>query len=261
MANGAQASDRPPLANGFLRMAYGQKPDDYKTAWRSVAAAARANPDANSTYMLWAPNIASGSVDSIGGYTQYYPGNDTVDIAGLSWYFTGDQDSNTLPSENLFIRGMQPFYSLYGDIHPIVITETSAPYHYVLPSAYSNVQPDSEISDIPNLSTLTTVPASGSQSELSMKSQWLQQMTGERTAGRFPHLTAVSMFNYFKRSWEDQLVDYRYIGGKSEVEAWMRSYVGNVTAYQGGFDGAASRLRLSPLAVVVAALIAWTIMF
>lgn len=70
-------------------MAYGLDPDTYVTKFREVAAAVKANPECNSTYMLWAPNIAGGDVDSIRGYTPYWPGDDSVDMVGLSFYFSG----------------------------------------------------------------------------------------------------------------------------------------------------------------------------
>jgi len=91
----------------------------------------------------------------------------------------------------------------------------------------------------PDLSKLTPIPAVGSADELAVKSSWLEQMTGTQAAGRYPNLTSVSIFNYFKEANLTQFNDYRYIGGKSDVEAWTRSYVGNVTAYQGGFTGSA----------------------
>jgi beta-mannanase len=40
--------------------------------------------------MLWSPNIAGGDVDGPQGYTQFYPGDDVVDIAGLSFYALGE---------------------------------------------------------------------------------------------------------------------------------------------------------------------------
>lgn len=70
-------------------MSYGLNPEVYKQKFREVAAAVRANTDCNSTYMVWAPNVAGGDVDSIRGYTPYWPGDDVVDMVGLSFYFSG----------------------------------------------------------------------------------------------------------------------------------------------------------------------------
>lgn len=72
-------------------------------------------------------------------------------------------------------------------------------------------------------------------------------MVGPATAGRFPRLIAVSWFDYFKSSGYEtngtQLLDYRLADGDSQVEQFFRTYLGNVTAYQGGYDGSASSAR------------------
>jgi hypothetical protein len=58
-------------------------------------------------------------------------------------------------------------------------------------------------------------------------------------------LTAVSFFNYIKEAASaEQILDYRFTGGNPNVESWIRSYAGNLTAYQGGYDGAAHSLPL-----------------
>ena len=48
-----------------------------------------------------------------------------------------------------------------------------------------------------------------------------------------------------------QVLDYRLAEGNPDVESWFRGYLGNVTAYQGGFDGAASATA-SPIAFALA---------
>lgn len=166
-------------------MAYGLKPEIYVSTFRSLANAVRANPQANETYMVWAPNIAGGDVDGLEGYSQYYPGEEYVDIAGLSFYFSGeDKTQNTMPAQNEFRSGFQSFYDLYGDRHKIVITETSAARHYYIPDDYQQQGIDTEVYNIPPLSSLTPIPATGSADELDMKSNWMQQLTGPQTAGR-----------------------------------------------------------------------------
>lgn len=92
---------------------------------------------------------------------------------------------------------------------------------------------DSELSGtLPNLTTLT--PAGGGAAELAIKANWIQQMTGPATAGRFPRLTAVSWFDYLKVSGVgtggSQLLDYRLAEGNPDVESFFRSYLGNVSA-------------------------------
>lgn len=114
--------------NGFW-MPYGEDPTTYISAYTSVWNAVQNNPQANQTYLLWSPNIAGGDVDSVLGYTPYYPGDDMVDIAGISYYFTGrDKMFNTMPDSDEFINGFDSFYKLYGKRKPIVISETSAPH-------------------------------------------------------------------------------------------------------------------------------------
>ena len=59
-------------------MAYGLQPTQFITAFRSVSRAIRAVT--NSTYLVFAPNIASGSVDGLQGYSQYDPGAEYYDL-------------------------------------------------------------------------------------------------------------------------------------------------------------------------------------
>ena len=47
-----------------------------------------------------------------------------------------------------------------------------------------------------------------------------------------------------------QVLDYRLAEGNPDVESWFRGYLGNVTAYQGGFDGAAPATA-SPFALTL----------
>jgi hypothetical protein len=127
-----------------------------------------------------------------------------------------------VPGSGDFISGFAPFYRLYGNRKPVVISETSAPYHYEIPSSYQQNGADTEVYNIPALSSLTPIPASGSANELAMKSAWLQEMTGSQAAGRFPNLTSVSLFNYFKEGNQTQFVDFRYVGEDVDqsVQTW-----------------------------------------
>lgn len=185
--------------NGYW-MAYGLDPTTYINTFRDVANAVRAVT--NTTYMLWSPNIFGGATDSLQGYSQYYPGDSYVDLAGLSFYSSGDNgDRNTVPDSNLFSSLFTPFYKLYSSAHWIVISETSAPYHNLLPTTLYSLPTDSEIPGGPdslNFSALT--PADGGSSEYEMKSAWIHQIVGNATAQKFPKLLAVSFFNYVKTS-------------------------------------------------------------
>lgn len=81
-----------------------------------------------------------------------------------------------------------------------------------------------------------------------MKIGWLNQIVSDQSAGRYPNLTAACFFNYFKYGNEHggnpaTLADFRNVGGHGETENQFRQIVGNVSAYQGGYDGAATASR------------------
>jgi len=155
-------------------MAYGLQPTQFIAAFRSVSRAIRAVT--NSTYLVFAPNIASGSVDGLQGYSQYDPGAEYYDLAGISFYYAGANNvQNTVPDAGTFSGGLQSFYDIFASKAPIIITESSSPYHYQLPASLSGTGVDNGFSGAaPNLSSLT--PASGGATELAMKSDWIQQV-------------------------------------------------------------------------------------
>ncbi|SGY17997.1 BQ5605_C015g07948 [Microbotryum silenes-dioicae] len=255
-------------------MAYGLQPDLYRQIWVDVTNAVRAAT--NETYMLWAPNVWSGSVsDSSQGYMPYFPGEAYVDIAGLSYYSLGYQKSvNQAPATNMFRDGFQSFYDLMTPVNgstgsknplklsgpiPIVIAETSSPFHYELANSdpyydqagqsRARMGCDTDIDGpLPNLTRYTpsvkSPPFPRSDDELYLKATWFVQMTSNTTAIRFPNLQAVSLFNYLKRGGEgtEVLVDFRAIGGNQTVEDWFRNVIGNQTAYEIGYTGAAGRV-------------------
>lgn len=59
--------------NGYW-MEYGQDPSNYIAAFRDLAATVKRTT--NETWMLWSPNVRYGEVNSLVGYTPYYPGKD-----------------------------------------------------------------------------------------------------------------------------------------------------------------------------------------
>ena len=95
---------------------------------------------------------------------------------------------NTVPDAGTFSGGLQSFYDvrlgsmkfrltgqMFASKAPIIITESSSPYHYQLPASLSGTGVDNGFSGAaPNLSSLT--PASGGATELAMKSDWIQQV-------------------------------------------------------------------------------------
>ncbi|GAA5820982.1 hypothetical protein JCM11251_001906 [Rhodosporidiobolus azoricus] len=252
-------------------MPYGLQPDAYKSTFRQVHDALVA-AQANQTYMLWAPNVFNGNLDDpLQGYEAYWPGEEYVDLVGLSLYSFGPLRSiNRVPSSSLLRDSLEPFYQLFSPTsssssnnplgltraYPVVITETSAPYYYSIPpdSRYYAQAGDTDIAaPQPNLSTpasralyrpsLEDPPYEGSEDELKVKGSWMAQLTGNATAQRFPNLKLVNHFNYLKKGngTAEVLADFRIIGGNSTVEQWMRANFGNQTAYELGYTGGAPR--------------------
>ncbi|GAA96277.1 glycoside hydrolase family 26 protein [Mixia osmundae IAM 14324] len=234
------------LSDGLASMAArfnakGQTPAAFVAAWRNVHDTIRANPSCNNTFLLWSPNVYTSDPDDLQGYTQYYPGDDYVDIAGISYYAVSrDRVANDVPDDTAFVDGFASFYKLYGAIHPIVISETSAPFNYLLPADFDSSGPDTDISGpLPNTTTLTAEP--NSASELDMKMAWFEQMTAPAVVRKYPNLTAISWFNYFKESTNNTLADFRAVG-QPDVTTFFRQYIGNSTAFANGYTGSADTL-------------------
>jgi len=222
-------------------MEYGQDPTNYVRAFRDLADTVKRTT--NETWMLWSPNVRYGEVDSLVGYTQYYPGQDYVDLAGLSLYAPGEE--GRVVESGAFSNALGSFNRLYGKQHPIIISETSAHYSYAIPSSMESIYcNDCDVrGSLPNVATLQRVPSDAAD-EAAIKIGWLDQLVGDNAAGRFPNLTAIVFFNYFKfgggaaqNADTGSLVDYRVVGGHDETETRFRQVVGNVTAYQGGYSG------------------------
>lgn len=115
------------------------------------------------------------------------------------------------------------------------------------------------------------MPETGTN-ETTMKIGWLKQMISDKVAGKYPNLTAVCFFNYFKFGSThggdtERLVDFRMVGGDANVETQFRQIVGNVSAYQGGYSGSAQLSSSVPaLAVLVGVMAAlavhsWTLVW
>lgn len=262
-------------------MSYGLQPEEYVAVWRRVTTAIRAAT--NETYMFWAPNLWNGPVDdSVQGYTPYWPGEDYVDVAGLSVYWFGPERSiNQVPETGSFRESLQPFYNLVGGAgsnplklkqgFPVVVAESSAPYYFDIPSSsrYYTQQGDTDIQPpLPNLNNYRASlnepnPYPRSDDELAVKATWIAQMTGNSTAQRFPNLKAITWFNYLKKgnATAEVLADFRFVGGNSTVTSWLRENFGNQTAYEQGYTGAASSLRQSSSAIIAAPLLAVLILF
>ncbi|KZT59734.1 glycoside hydrolase family 26 protein [Calocera cornea HHB12733] len=177
--------------------AWGCDPAGFKQAWAIMAASLRAN--APSAKLLWSPNIDGSGADGQGNYADYYPGDDTVDLVGLSFYWFGDdQQQNTVASPGTFTGQAAPFYDAYagGKGKPFVLSETSGGYHYF---------------------TGSSTPAAGGASEYAIKTGWLEQVSGAATKALFPNMVAAVWFNYEKDERE-QTIDYRGVLGSSAVQ-------------------------------------------
>ncbi|KAI9613720.1 hypothetical protein KEM48_003719 [Puccinia striiformis f. sp. tritici PST-130] len=173
--------------------------------WRMIAQAIKART--HGTYMLWAPNVAFGTYeDSIrGGYSRYWPGADTVDISGLSFYhFGGEARLNVLPRPGEVLEKLQQFSELYGTGQgkPIVLAETGAAYTTSLRSGR---------------------PTVGGASNHDIKFAWLQQLLSGQLKQRVPELKAISWFELIKdenagvQGTSVRCEDYRLIVGEERL--------------------------------------------
>lgn len=148
-----------------------------------------------------------------------------------------------MAASGAFSRGLSSFYELYGDRHPIILSETAAPYTYEIPSSLASTYcSDCGVrGPLPDPASLTPMPTNAAD-EAAMKIGWLEQIVSDQSAGRYPNLTAACFFNYFKYGNEHggnaaTLADFRNVGGHGETENQFRQIVGNVSAYQGGYSG------------------------
>lgn len=114
---------------------------------------------------------------------------------------------------------------------------------------------------------LADPPYEKSDDELFTKASWLVQMVGNDTAQRFPNFKAATWFNYLKKyipfpllplprdagltvrlgrgnGTAEVLADFRFVGGNSSVEGWLRESLGNQTAYEEGYTGAVGRMSV-----------------
>lgn len=170
-----------------------------------------------------------------------------VDIAGLSYYSPAGEGQ--VAQDGAFSRGLSSFYKLYGQQHPIILSETAAPFTYEIPASLESTYcSDCGVRGaLPDVDTLTPMPTNAAD-EAAMKIGWLNQIVSDQSAGRYPNLTAACFFNYFKYGNEHggnaaTLADFRNVGGHGATEDQFRQIVGNVSAYQGGYSGFATTSR------------------
>lgn len=121
--------------------AYGEQPAAFIASWKMMYNAIHSKT--TRTYMNWSPNSFFGeTLDSVhGGYTPYWPGQDYVDMVGISWYHYGGQERlNVLPEAGVALAKMKQFDYLYGSGQglPLVLSETSAAYVSTIRSCFSH---------------------------------------------------------------------------------------------------------------------------
>lgn len=95
--------------------------------------------------MLWSPNSLMGDVNGLGGYTQYWPASDTVDIVGLSFYaYGGHERLNIMPDTTGSLNIMKQFNNMYASPKnlPFVLSETAASYVGSIRVFYPNMMAD-----------------------------------------------------------------------------------------------------------------------
>lgn len=192
---------------------WGQQPEAYVAAYRTVADAVHAHAPASS--MAWAPNEGAGypfpagpflgdsaALDTDGDgqitnaddpYAPYWPGDDAVDWVGMSLYHWGlayPWGENELPGDGSFRELLTggtagvDFYATYADGHakPMGIFETAALHN----------------------------PAQPGPSGEEIKAAWWRQVTDPAIRDDFPHLAMVNWFEWRKEEREvGGIIDWR----------------------------------------------------
>lgn len=200
---------------------WGQQPEAYVDAFRTVATAVHALAPASA--MAWAPNEGSGypftdqafssqdpSLDTNGDgevtnlddpYAPYWPGDDAVDWVGMSVYHWGlayPWGENEMPAAGTFRslltggvsgahEGQVPitdFYATYAEGHdkPMGVFETAAFFN----------------------------PSAGGPDEGELKAAWWRQVTDPAVRADFPRLAMLNWFEWRKDEPEvGGIVDWR----------------------------------------------------
>jgi hypothetical protein len=196
---------------------WGQRPAQYRAAFRMVAAAV--HHLAPGSAMMWAPNYGGGYPFNGGAYNArshtsvfeqldtnhdgrlnmqddpyapYYPGNDAVDWVGLTLYHWGNHwpwGANQVPERSRFLRAVLGTYSgLLGD-------ERSLPNFYQIYAADRR----KPLAIAETAALYNTNPAAGrSVSALAVKSAWWAQIFSPVIPRRLPLLHMVLWFEHIK---------------------------------------------------------------
>jgi len=192
---------------------WGQQPALYIERFRECSSIMR--HQAPAVEMAWTPNQGWGypwpgckhfsppPADNADPYAPYYPGDDSVDWVGLSFYHWGEtRGANQAPPPDKWIsclgvgNAVPNFHDLYaaGRRKPMMIAETSALY------------------DLNNV-------RGGGASETDIKAAWIRQVYG--SASQLPWLKTIFWFNILKH--EDEVggpVDWRVSANPSVTRVY-----------------------------------------
>jgi len=160
--------------------AWGQQPAAFIKSWKLVTNAVRA-AGATKTFMLWSPNSPYSTDGAVkGGLTPYWPGASYVDLVGMSFYSYGGQNrENIAPSPTFLSDTLTRLDRLYGSKQKkyMVLSETAAAY---------------------TINLDTGKPNTGGDSELKIKTAWLNQLLSSSLQNKFPYFKGFLWFEIVK---------------------------------------------------------------
>ena len=205
--------------------AWGQQPDAYVTAFRTVAEAVHQAP---ASAMVWAPNEGAGypfsggpyeagpgsperaAMDTDGDgdltgaddpYAPYWPGDDVVDWVGMSLYFWGLEHpwgENELAPPGRFVA------QITGTPTGAHDDESAVPDFY----AEYAVGHDKPMAIIETAALYD--PDGGGPDEASVKSAWFEQVFSAKTRERFARIGMINWFEWRKDEPEvGEVIDWR----------------------------------------------------
>ncbi|KAI9033024.1 glycoside hydrolase superfamily [Hyaloraphidium curvatum] len=196
---------------------WGKKPKEYVASYRRVASAIRAASPR--TLLLWSPGSDNctwygPNKTTADPWGEYWPGEDVVDLVGLSLYFFGKnwpKPGNEMPDGDDFQRWVSgepscgnpnfDFYSRFAARYgkPFVVSETAAAFRLPLSQSSRTTRASTTTSAAPT-PAWTPVPA---ESELAMKSAWWRQVYSPATLLRYPLLWGIVWFEHLKYELEE----------------------------------------------------------
>ena len=200
---------------------WGKKPRLFVRTYRKVALAIRrASPK---TLLLWSPSSVNctwygPNRTTVDPWSAYFPGDDVVDLVGLSLYFFGrnwPKPGNEMPEADDFVRWvsgepananpMCDFYKHWAERwrKPFVISETGAAFRVLINGSMVATPTVSASASTTRAVSTSPTPA---VDELAMKSAWWKQIFTPSTLTRYPLLWGVVWFEHLKfelEEWRD----------------------------------------------------------